>query len=144
MLPKVLTTAEATVFDVLGMEQAVYVSDEESDGSLMFGELRVPPGMGIPPHIHTREEEVFHVLEGRLTFTTGDREVVAGPGTTVFGPRDVPHALRNDSDQPARVLLMVAPGRLKSMFAELDQLPPGPPDLARVTEIVGRYGISFV
>ncbi len=78
MLPKVLTTAEATVFDVLGMEHAVFVSDAESSGTLMFGELRVPPGTGIPPHIHAREDEVFHVFAGRLTFTAGDREVVAG------------------------------------------------------------------
>lgn len=144
MKPTVSTAIGAPVLDLLGMKLSLLVSDADSDRALMVGELHVSPGQGIPPHVHTREDEVFHVLEGRLTFTVGEREVAAGAGTTVFGPRNSPHALRNDSDQPARVLLMLAPGHLQSMFAEFDRLPKGAPDPALVAEITGRYGISFV
>ncbi len=144
MKPTVSTTTGATVLDLLGMKFSLLISDADSDGTLMFGELHVPPGKGIPPHVHTREDEIFHVLEGRLTFTVGKREVSAGPGTTVFGPRNAPHALRNDSDQSARVLVTVAPAKLQAMFAEFDRLAAGAPDAAQVAEISGRYGISFV
>jgi uncharacterized cupin superfamily protein len=37
----------------------------------------VPPGGGPPPHIHSREEESFLILEGEITFTVGGQKIVA-------------------------------------------------------------------
>ena len=144
MQARIVNGRDAETLNVLGIEYAVYTSGRETDGALTFAELRMPPGAAIPPHRHTREDEVFHVVEGQVAFTLAGRETTVGPGTTVFGPRGIPHACRTAGAGAARVLVTIAPAGLEAMFAELSRLPPGAPALARVAEIVGRYGISLV
>jgi mannose-6-phosphate isomerase-like protein (cupin superfamily) len=51
-----------------------------------------------PPHVHHDEDEVFYVLEGRLSLHTPDGMVEAGPGEAVLGPRGIPHAYRVESE----------------------------------------------
>jgi quercetin dioxygenase-like cupin family protein len=51
----------------------------------------IPAGSSPPLHVHRLEDEAFYVLEGQVRFVSGDTEVLAGPGSFVFAPRDVPH-----------------------------------------------------
>ncbi|MFN8539348.1 MAG: cupin domain-containing protein [Thermomicrobiales bacterium] len=39
--------------------------------------------MAVPLHAHSREEEVWYVLEGEIRFFFGDEVRVGGPGTFV-------------------------------------------------------------
>lgn len=142
--PKMIGLAEARVLDVLGTRNIIRISGDDTDQRVLFIETEFPPGAGIPLHVHTREDEVFHVLSGTVEFTLNGRATPAGAGVTVFGPRDVPHAYRAVGDGPARMLISVVPAGLEIMFAKLAALPPGAPDLAKVGEIVGSYGIRFV
>jgi len=59
---------------------------DETDGRYAMFEASVPPGGGPPPHVHSREEEAFFVLEGRVTFQVGDERVVAEAGTFLNVP----------------------------------------------------------
>ncbi|HAV60755.1 MAG TPA: cupin domain-containing protein, partial [Verrucomicrobiales bacterium] len=72
-------------------------------------EATVPPGGGPPPHYHTREEESFYVLEGEVTFTVEGRTIVGRPGSFVQLPREAPHAFKNTSDIPAKMLIQCTP-----------------------------------
>src|SRR3954465_4651871 len=83
------------------------------------GEAIVPPGGGPPPHVHSREEEGFYVLEGEITFTIGDRRLVASAGTFASMPVGTPHSFKNESGRPARMLISVAPAGLEKMFFEV-------------------------
>jgi quercetin dioxygenase-like cupin family protein len=74
-------------------------------------------GFGPPLHVHSREDEAFYVLEGQIRFRQADDEFVGGPGTWVWGPRGVPHALKVESEG-ARALVMVTPGGFERMFEE--------------------------
>jgi quercetin dioxygenase-like cupin family protein len=74
-------------------------------------------GFGPPLHVHSREDEALYVLEGEIRFRLGDDELVAGPGTWVWGPRGVPHAFKVQSDS-ARALVVVTPGGFERMFEE--------------------------
>lgn len=143
MRAKLVTAAEATFFDILGVAHCIRVASADSNRTLCLTEIVAPPGTGIPRHVHTREDETFHVLEGEFDFEVDSRTVRAPAGTTVFAPRDVPHSFRNAGTRPARLLVVITPGGLEAMFAELAALPAGPPDLARVGEICGRYGVRF-
>ncbi len=142
-MPPNAFNCEPQPLDVLGVPHVLYVAGDRTHGGLAFAEMRVPPGMGIPRHVHTREDEVFYVIEGQIVFTLDDREFTAGPGATVFGPRRVPHAYRA-AGAGARALVTIAPAGMEEMLRELSRLPAGPPDPPRVSEIVARYGISFV
>ena len=51
---------------------------DDTDGKYALWEAVVPPGGGPPPHVHSREEEGFYVLEGEITLQVGDRRLVAG------------------------------------------------------------------
>lgn len=65
---------------------------------------------GPPLHTHPTTDELFYVCEGELTFTLGDRDVVAGPGSCVFVPRGTVHTARNSGNGPMRGLLVFSPG----------------------------------
>src|ERR1700712_939810 len=67
------------------------------EGVLGRGEL-------IPPHTHTREDELSYILEGELTFEIGDEVVRAGAGSYVLKPRGVCHTFWTSAEVPARVL----------------------------------------
>jgi mannose-6-phosphate isomerase-like protein (cupin superfamily) len=49
------------------------------------------------------------MLDGELTFIVDDEEVVAGPGTFVLVPPEVPHTFANRGDEPARFVNIHAP-----------------------------------
>jgi mannose-6-phosphate isomerase-like protein (cupin superfamily) len=60
-------------------------------------------------HAHSEEDDSFYMLEGELTFTVDDEEVVAGPGTFVLVPPGVPHGFANRGDSVARFVNVHAP-----------------------------------
>lgn len=76
-----------------------------ADG-LCVQEHRMPYGDSPPLHVHERQDEIFHVLEGRIRFKVGEDEVVAGPGDSLVGPKGVPHSFRVESEDGARMLVM--------------------------------------
>ncbi len=94
---------------------------EETDGKYATFEAIVPPGSGPPPHIHSREEESFLVLEGEMTFQLGEDRFVAGEGTFLNMPVGSLHCFKNESDKTARLLISVAPAGLEQMFFEVGQ-----------------------
>lgn len=88
-------------------------------------------------HVHRREDEAWHVLEGTLTFLLGDEEVKVKAGTTVFVPAGVPHTWRED-DGPARYLIIM-PRRLSLLVNELHRSPAQDHEA-----IMGRFDTTIV
>lgn len=142
MEPKIVGPTEGETIVVLGDRQRIVLGAKESDGSVLVVEQYNEPGVGVPLHVHTREDEIWHVIEGEVLFTVGSVRKVAKAGTTVFGPRGIPHATMVVGESPARVLLTVLPGNLEQMFRELSELGIAPAPEAAVA-ICERYGISF-
>ena len=129
---------------VLGDNQTVRLTGEDTGGLFALVEQANPPGVGVPLHLHENGDELFHVLEGSIAFKVQDKLVTATAGTTVFLPRGVPHEFMTVGDAPARTLLMVFPAGAERMFGELNELPADPPDMAKVLEICGRFGVNFL
>ena len=69
-----------------------------------------------PLHLHTREEEAFYVLSGRLAVWAEGTETIAEPGTFLLVPRGVAHAARRVDDEPARMLTLISPAGLHAFF----------------------------
>src|SRR5215216_4040428 len=89
----------------------------DTGGALGLVEGTFYQGFGPPLHVHHREDEGMLVLDGEIRFRQGTEEFVAGPGTLVWAPREVPHAFTVQSSS-ARVLVIVTPGGFEQMFAE--------------------------
>ena len=124
---------------------------EDTGGALGVLEGRFfEKGYGPPLHVHSREDESMHVLEGQIRFRVGDDEFVAGPGTWVWQPRGVPHTFSVESEG-ARALLVFTPGGIERMFEE-GGVPAGesaePPqqeyDLEAAAALAERYGFEVV
>jgi quercetin dioxygenase-like cupin family protein len=129
------------------------VTGEESGGAYFAMEAYVPPGGGPPPHVHTREDETFYVLEGKLQFLLGDRCVVAGPGDFVSVPRGTVHCFTNGGTERAQMILTFTPAGIEGFFEEsLETASNGADDVpgnleevaARYAEAAPRYGMTFV
>src|SRR3954453_23197854 len=109
MNPIIRKPTEGRTIAVVGDIYRFLATGDDTNGKYAIWEAIVPPGGGPPPHVHSREEEGFFILEGEMTFRIGGSVLVAKPGTFANMPIGTPHSFRNESDQPAKMLIMVAP-----------------------------------
>ena len=115
----------------------VKISGRDTGGGFEVIEFR-GDAASPPPHIHREREECIHVLDGRFTFTLGQDEIEAAPGTWVFVPRGVRHGFTASPD--ARALILVTPAGLEDFFAELGQgLAAGTPTQELRASLKGRF-----
>jgi quercetin dioxygenase-like cupin family protein len=143
--------AEGRCVGVFGDVYRFMATGEETDGRYALWEAIVPPGGGPPPHIHSREEEGFYILEGEITFQTGEKRFVARAGTFANMPVGSLHSFRNESTTTARMLISVAPAGLERMFFEVGEpladgaataSPPSKEDIEKLLAVAPRYGIE--
>ena len=110
----------------------IKATKEQTGGHYTLVEVLNAEGEG-PLHVHHREDEGFWILEGELTFEVGGERIKAGPGSFVFGPKDVPHRYTVESG-PARLLYILSPGGFEELVyatsvpAGERTLPPAPED----------------
>lgn len=137
---------------IVGDVYRFLATGEETDGKYATFEAIVPPGSGPPPHIHSREEESFLVLEGEMTFLLGDDRFVASEGTFLNMPVGSLHCFKNESDKTARLLITIAPAGLENMFFEVGQPladdavsapPPTHADIEKLLDAAPRYGVEI-
>jgi len=151
-LPTIRKPTEGRTVAVVGDVYRFLATGEDTNGKYAMWEAIVPPGGGPPPHVHSREEEAFFILEGDITFTIGDKRRVASTGMFANMPVGIPHSFKNESGQPARMLISVAPAGLEQMFFEFGvpvaqgattAPPPTKAEIEKLLEIAPRYGIEI-
>jgi len=132
-------------FNVLGHSVTTILTRETTAGNYYMFEVVTPPGHGIPPHVHDREDELIYVAEGEYGVMLDGKEYQANAGDEIFFPRHIPHAFRNIGSKAGRTIWTVVPGgNFEDFFNELGALPPGEPDLQRVAEIFAAYGMQVL
>ncbi len=148
-----LPPGEGPAFSAVGDVYRFLATGEQTGGAYALCEARVLPGGGPPPHIHHREDESFFILEGEITFLLGDRRVVAKAGSFIQGPRGVPHAFKNESSAPARMLVHVSPPGFEQFMVEFASpvasfdsppVPVTPADIERLFAVAPKYGIEIL
>ncbi|MFJ3667328.1 cupin domain-containing protein [Streptomyces sp. NPDC090106] len=108
-------------------QEVTFKAGEAQGSDVSIFEVVVPPGFDTGAHFHEQSQEFFYILEGELellafepTERTGDdwlgwesvdgeRVVRAGAGSSMFVPPDTPHAFRNATDEPVRMLFQCYP-----------------------------------
>ncbi|GGF79412.1 cupin domain-containing protein [Alteromonas lipolytica] len=99
-----------------------HVSAEDLPSEVgLFEEILPAKSLGAPPHTHTNEDEIFVVLQGTVHFLNGNEEVVAQPGTVASLPRNNQHGFWNPYDEPAQLLVFVAPGHFQEFFGAVEK-----------------------
>jgi quercetin dioxygenase-like cupin family protein len=142
--PKIVRGPEGRLLNVLGDAMKVKLTGADTDGQFTLIEEWNDPGVAIPLHVHTQEDEIFHVLEGSLELTVGDTTTLLKAGDLAFGPRNVPHMWKTVGPGKTKVLLSAFPSGIEDLFEKLNALPEGPPDFEKVAALCGAHGITFV
>ena len=151
--PTINTPPRGRTIAVVGDVYRFLATGEDTNGKYAIFEALVPPGGGPPPHVHSREEEGFYILDGEITFTINGEKVVSKAGTFANMPVGTPHSFKNESDRPAKMLISVAPAGLEKMFFEVGvpltegattALPPTKEEIEKLLAIAPGYGITIL
>jgi quercetin dioxygenase-like cupin family protein len=127
---------------------------KDTDGQFGLMEAVLVPGNEPPPHIHSREDELYYVLEGEFDVYAGEDACKVKQGECIFLPRLIPHAFKIRSPK-LKVLLILTPAGLEAAFrsmaspAERLDLPSGmqtyaTADLTRAVQVFEDHGARFL
>ena len=129
--------------NVLGTQITVLADNGQTGGyeiTLQQGD----EGTGPPPHHHGWDES-FLVLEGEVQLTWNNRAMSCGPGSMVHVPGGTVHSFRYGPGGGKMLEITGKGGNAVQAFSAIDrELPPGPPDIARVIELFGSNGVNFI
>ncbi|OKH98949.1 cupin [Streptomyces sp. CB02923] len=123
------------------------VTSAETNGTVTVMRLTVGRTDAPPLHSHSREDESWVVLSGRVRFWVGSATLDACdvhdavPGAYVYGPRSVPHTFQTITPT-AELLVINNPGAIEGYFHAI-----GPADArsdAEHTDILRQYGVALL
>jgi quercetin dioxygenase-like cupin family protein len=140
--PLVRGPGEGKVVGVLRNQSTFKVLPEATGGAYAILEQSIPAGHGPPLHVHRHETEIFYILEGKFEFRVADQTIAAPAGTTLVGPRDIPHTFRNVGPGDGRLLLTVIPGRFAGYFLEVDRVRDD--DRAAILALCAKYDVEIL
>ena len=136
------TTEEPLIY-FLGLPTILRATGQTTNGAFGLVENLMPPGFASPYHTHHLEDEAFYVLEGEMAFVCDGNWTLAGPGTYVFGPRNLPHGFKVLGDAAARMLLLCSPGGFDQFVVEMSEPAPAPPDMAKLMAVAAKYKVDI-
>jgi quercetin dioxygenase-like cupin family protein len=147
-----LAAGEGERIWIVGDTMTFKATGDSTGGNLVLIENLTAPGGGPPPHIHTREDELFYVLDGTFEIRIGDEVHAVGPGGFAYVPRGTVHNFRNTAETASRILVGFTPGGIEGFFRESGRPAtddgPAPPldqdEIARTTVAAPRYGLEAV
>jgi mannose-6-phosphate isomerase-like protein (cupin superfamily) len=127
---------------------------KDTNGAFLLVEALLAPGTEPPPHVHSREDELFYVLEGEFDVYVGDDAFKVKAGECVFLPKFKPHAFVIRSPR-LRVLALFTPAGLEELFrgmstpAQRLELPNGAVTYSTVefeqtAQRLSEYGARFL
>ena len=125
------------------------ITGENSTGSIAAFELTVlaRERLMAPAHSHDHYEETIYGIEGVLTWTVDGRPIDVGPGQALCIPRGAVHRFDNLGNANAKALCVITPAAIgPQYFREVAEVlkatAGGPPDRARIAEIMRRHGLT--
>jgi quercetin dioxygenase-like cupin family protein len=117
--PYVLQPDEGEVTNVGGGRYVFKAKTEDTGGTFTLMEITFQRGSAPPPHIHHKEVEAFHLLDGEMTFGSGGQTLPAQSGSTVLLPIGLLHGYTIDTEE-SRALLVASPAGLEKFFTALE------------------------
>ena len=131
---------------------SVCLSGTDTGGAYCLLEVSIAPGISVPRHTHTREDEAYFVLSGELEVIVGDEAFILRQGDSLMAPRGISHQLRNSGDVENHYLLVFSPSGFEE-FLRLTAVPapdhaaaptkPPAITIQNVHELATSFGILF-
>jgi quercetin dioxygenase-like cupin family protein len=125
------------------------VTGAESSGTVAVFEVFVPTAQRLmaPAHSHDHYEETIYGVEGVLTWTVNGKQIDVAPGQALCIPRGAVHRFDNNGARDAKVLCVVSPAAIGPQYfreaADVARAAAGgPPDKAKMIEIMLRHGLT--
>jgi quercetin dioxygenase-like cupin family protein len=125
------------------------VTGDNSNGSIAAFELFVPSAqrLAAPAHSHDHYEETIYGIAGALTWTVDGKKIDVGPGQALCIPRGAVHRFDNNGEEDAKALCAITPAAIGPLYfresAEvINAAGGGPPDRAKMAEIMRRHGLT--
>ena len=125
------------------------LTGDSSTGSVAAFELLVPgtQRLAAPAHSHDHFEETIYGIDGVLTWTVDGKQIDVGPGQVLCIPRGAVHRFDNHGSQDVKALCVITPAALAPQYfresAEvINAAAGGPPDRAKMAEIMHRHGLT--
>ena len=125
------------------------VTGDDAGGSVALFEFTVPAAqrLAAPAHSHDHYEETIYGIEGVLTWTVDGTPIDVGPGQALCIPRGAVHRFDNHGSQDAKALCAITPAAIGPQFfresaAVLNAAGGGPPDRAKMVEVMRRHGLT--
>ena len=131
------------------LEVRFMITGENSSGTVAAFELFVPAAqrLAAPAHSHDHYEETIYGVEGVLTWTVDGKKIEVGPGQALCIPRGAVHRFDNNGTQDVKALCVITPAAIGPQYfresAEvINAAAGGPPDKAKMIEIMLRHGLT--
>jgi quercetin dioxygenase-like cupin family protein len=125
------------------------ITGENSSGSVAAFELSVPGAqrLAAPAHSHDHYEETIYGIDGVLTWTVNGQQIDVGPGQSLCISRGAIHRFDNNGSKHVKALCVITPAAIGPQYfrdsAEvINAAPGGPPDSAKLMEIMRRHGLT--
>jgi quercetin dioxygenase-like cupin family protein len=143
-----MTSAAREMIQVGAIKVRFLVEAADSNGSASVFECFVAADSKMPlPHSHDAFEETIYGLEGTTTWTVDRSTRDIPPGEAICIPRGAVHGFGNNGTDDARFLAIstpgvMTPGYFREMREVLASAAGGPPDPARIAEVMSRHGLT--
>jgi quercetin dioxygenase-like cupin family protein len=143
-----MTSRSTETIQVGALSVRFLVEAADSNGSASVFECFVPTDSKMPvPHSHDAFEETIYGLEAITTWRVSGRTLDIRPGEAVCIPRGAVHGFDNHGTVDAKFLAISTPGLMTpDYFREIHDVlastAGGPPDPAKVAEVMRRHGLT--
>ena len=121
-----------------GEQLCIRVHGTQVNGRYAIMENIAAPGTATHIHFHA-EDEIFHILEGTVTFSIDGDVFNASVGSIVVIPAGAHHAWRNRSNAPIRMATFFSPGGVEELYPKLVGL-----SLEELSSVVEPFGSGIV
>ena len=137
-------TARGKTLNVLGQTVTERITCEDSGGDYYVFDEVTPPGMGVPPHRHSLDDEIVFVKEGEFEIYLDGKVSNVGPGAILNFARGTFHGFRCVGDTPGVTTWVAMPGNYtQAVLRGISSMPPGQPDFAKLDALNVENGVAM-
>jgi quercetin dioxygenase-like cupin family protein len=115
MRPYVLSAGEGWTYHHSGINFTIKAGELGPGRRLAVMEVITRRGEEPPEHTHPTEDEIFYVLQGKLTFRCGEETFELDDGGFIFLPCGIPHGYTIRSSGDVHLLVMTAPAEVEAI-----------------------------